>query len=306
MRLPPLNALKAFEATVRQGGFTQAASELGVSPAAVSMQVKNAEEYLGKKLFRRLNNRLLMTDAGRMYYPVISEALTAISSATENLMEIEARSRITVSTIQSLAENRVAPAMARLRARFPDTGIDLRIEADPVNLRDTRTDLRITSENHLYPQHEHIPLFKDTAYPFCMKDFFERHISGSGMENVSDHLLIHTDWGEQYASHPTWANWFRNAQIVRRPSVRKGLRVGGAVIACALAEQGVGVALVPRTLIDARITDVRRFHIGDPGLPLPYSYYAVLAEPDAKRRSILRAFIDELVASSLTDNVDIS
>ncbi|WP_291737730.1 LysR family transcriptional regulator, partial [Leisingera sp. F5] len=77
---------------MRLGGFTSAASELGVSSAAVSMQVKNAEDFLGKTLFHRLNNRLLLTDAGRTYYPEISEALTAISTATENLIETEARS----------------------------------------------------------------------------------------------------------------------------------------------------------------------------------------------------------------------
>lgn len=300
MRLPPLNALKAFEAAVRLGGFTQAALELGVSPAAVSMQVRNAEEFLGKTLFRRLNNRLLLTDAGRTYYPVISEALVSISDATENLMELEAQSQITVSTIQSLAENWVAPAMARFRARFTDTGIELRIEADPINLRDTRTDIRITYESHLYPHQEHLPLFKDVAYPLCTQEFYDTYICGSDLASVPDHLLIHTDWGEQYASHPTWANWFRRAKIARSPSTRNGLRVGGAAIAFALAKQGAGVALVPRMLIDARRSGAGSLHISEPGLPMPYSYFAVLPRAsehvdDTRKATAVKAFLDELI-----------
>lgn len=72
-RLPPLNALRAFEAAARGGGFTAAARELGVTPAAVSQHVAALEAHLGVKLFRRLPRGLQLTDAGRAYLPGLEE-----------------------------------------------------------------------------------------------------------------------------------------------------------------------------------------------------------------------------------------
>ncbi|KIC12544.1 hypothetical protein RA19_01295 [Leisingera sp. ANG-M1] len=300
MRLPPLNSLKAFEAAVRLGGFTAAAAELGVSPAAVSMQVRKAEEFLGKSLFRRTHNSLLLTDAGRSYYPAVSEALMGISAVTDQILENEARSRIAISTIQSLAEKWVAPAVSRFREHHPETGIELRIEPDPVDLLRTPADIRLTYESHLYPQHSSVPIFQDTAHPFCTWAFFEQHIAGRGIAAVPDHLLIHTDWGEQYASYPTWAGWFRAAGAAKTPDMRKGLRVGGAAVAFALAAQGAGIALAPRMLTDAA-TDAEQFVLPEPlNLPLPYSYSAILPHqsgPPAKT-ALVKTLLDELVRGS--------
>jgi len=301
MRLPPLNALKAFEASVRLGGFTPAAAELGVSPAAVSMQVKKAEEFLGKTLFRRTHNSLLLTDAGRSYYPAVSEALIGISAATDQLMENEARSHIRISTIQSLAEKWVAPAVSRFRDMHPGTGVELRIEPDPVDLQRARTDIRITYESHLYPQHASVPLFKDTAFPFCTEAFRRRHIQGGDLATVPDRLLIHTDWGDHYASHPTWAGWFRASGAAKTPDVRKGVRVGGAAVAYALAAQGAGIALVPGMLIDAGAAAERSALPGRLGLSLPYAYSAVLPKTPAQantpppKAAAIQALIAELV-----------
>lgn len=276
MRLPPLNSLKAFEATVRMGGFTAAASELGVSPAAVSMQVKKVEEFLGKTLFRRTNNSLHLTDAGRYYYPTISDALMSISVATDQLLESEVRSRIVISTIQSLAEKWVAPAVSKFRSLNPETGLELRIESDPVDLLRTQTDIRVTSESHLYPQHTSVPLFADTVYPYCNQPFREQNLAEGDLTRVPDSLLIHTDWGEQYASYPTWSAWFRAAGTARTPDVRKGLRVGGAAVAFALASQGAGIALVPKMLICAKTGSEHFLQSDWPGLPLPYAFVAIL------------------------------
>ena len=117
---------------------------------------------------------------------------------------------------------------------------------------------------------------------------------------MPDTLLIHTDWGEQYASHPTWANWFRAAGVARSPNLRKGLRVGGAAVALALAKQGAGIALVPKMLAEAEHPAHQGAVVGEPGLPLPYSYFAIVprsAAPQsgaAEMKPPLRAFLEEL------------
>ncbi len=302
MRLPPLNSLKAFEASVRLGGFTSAASELGVSSAAVSMQVKRAEEFLGKKLFIRTHNSILLTDAGRSYYPAVSDALMGISAVTEQILETEVRSPIVVSTIQSLAEKWAAPAVSRFRTHHPNTGVELRIEPDPVDLLRSRVDIRLTYESHLYPQHSSAPIFKDTALPFCTREFHARYIVDNSIASVPDNLFIHTVWGEQYASHPTWAGWFRVAGTSRNLDDRKGLRVGGAAVAFALAAQGSGIALVPRMLIDASPSDKYFRFPAELGLSLPYSYYAVTPRrsdtptPAGQRERLIQKLLDELIS----------
>src|SRR6185436_12553167 len=75
LSLPPLNALRAFEAAARTGSYVAAAEELGVSPAAVSQQVRNLEDFLGKQLFMRFNNRVSLTDAGQAIFVGASDAL---------------------------------------------------------------------------------------------------------------------------------------------------------------------------------------------------------------------------------------
>jgi len=100
-RLPPLNALRAFEAAARHLSFTKAAEELFVTQAAVSHQVKALEEHLGMGLFRRLNRRLMLTDAGQAYLPALRDAFDGIERATRRLSVQESDNAIRVTTMEA-------------------------------------------------------------------------------------------------------------------------------------------------------------------------------------------------------------
>src|SRR6202022_1473759 len=102
-RLPPLNALKAFEAAARHESFTRAAEELCVTQGAVSHQVKALEETLGVKLFNRERQRLVITEAGREYLAVIRDALDRIAVGTERLVQRQTSGVLTVSTSPDFA-----------------------------------------------------------------------------------------------------------------------------------------------------------------------------------------------------------
>ena len=101
--LPPLNSLRAFEAAARAGSYVAAAEELGVSPAAVSQQVRKLEEFLGKRLFMRFNNRVVLTDAGQSIFAGASESLQAISALTQKVISGQAKSRLVISAFSSVA-----------------------------------------------------------------------------------------------------------------------------------------------------------------------------------------------------------
>jgi LysR family transcriptional regulator, glycine cleavage system transcriptional activator len=120
-KLPPLNAIKAFEAAARSGSFTQAADELGVSSAAVSQQVRNLETWFGKPLFIRNGNRITMTDAGHEIYPQTSRALDDIASVAGRVLEGEVRPRLVVACMYAAA---VSARVANLTAQpFDHAGV---------------------------------------------------------------------------------------------------------------------------------------------------------------------------------------
>ncbi len=103
-KLPPLNSLRAFEAAARFGSFVLAGQELGVSSAAVSLQVKTLEENLGKKLFLRQGNRILLTDAGVGLFPRVGSALDEISDAAQALRRVRRSRQLVISVVESFAE----------------------------------------------------------------------------------------------------------------------------------------------------------------------------------------------------------
>ena len=126
-RLPPLNALKAFEAAARHESFTRAAEELCVTQGAVSHQVKALEAELGIKLFNRERQRLVITEAGREYLIVVRDAFDRIAVGTERLVQRQSSGVLTVSTSPDFAAKWLVHRLGRFAEAHPD--IDLRISA---------------------------------------------------------------------------------------------------------------------------------------------------------------------------------
>src|ERR1051325_10989055 len=124
-RLPPLNALKAFEAAARSESFTRAAEELNVTQGAVSQQVKALEDTLGLKLFNRERQRLILTEAGRDYLAVVRDALDQIAVGTERLLQRHESRVLTVSTSPDFAAKWLVNRLSRFAEKHPD--VDLRI-----------------------------------------------------------------------------------------------------------------------------------------------------------------------------------
>lgn len=118
-RLPPLNALRAFETSARLGSFTRAAEELHVTQAAVSQQVKQLEQHLGNPLFMREAKGLRLTDAGRSYLPALTQAFHTLRSSTEELFGERGRTQLSVRASNSFAEHFLAPRLQRFLADYP-------------------------------------------------------------------------------------------------------------------------------------------------------------------------------------------
>src|SRR5258708_22487701 len=126
-RLPPLNALKAFEAAARHESFTRAAEELSVTQGAVSHQVKALEAQLGIKLFNRERQRLVITEPGREYLTVVRDALDRIALGTERLLQRQNAGMLTVSTSPDFAAKWLVHRLGHFAEAHPE--IDLRVSA---------------------------------------------------------------------------------------------------------------------------------------------------------------------------------
>jgi len=274
LKLPPLNALKSFEAAARTGSYVAAAAELNVSPAAVSQQVRNLEAFFRRKLFTRLNNRVVLTDAGEAVQAGITPALEDIATLTRRVLAASARGRLVVSVIPSLAECWFMPVLAEASP----LAIDLRIENDPVDFAGSEIDLRVFYGSASYPGLQVVPLFRDEVLPMCSPAMAQ----GLTILTLPDEMLIHTSWGQDFASHPSWDEWFGRHHPGRRVDPSKGHRVGSSQLALDFARRGLGVALGQRALAQEALCKGELVVTDAASLPLGHDYCA--AWPRAKAR----------------------
>src|SRR5919205_437725 len=166
-RLPPLNALKAFEAAARSESFTRAAEELNVTQGAVSHQVKALEQTLGLKLFNRERQRLVITEAGRDYLAVVRDALDRIAIGTERLLQRQNAGVLTVSTSPDFA----AKWLVHRLGHFADaqTGIDLRVSATMhhVDFAREEVDLAVRHGDGSWAGLDVVRLSSEELFPVC-------------------------------------------------------------------------------------------------------------------------------------------
>ncbi|MGF6774143.1 LysR family glycine cleavage system transcriptional activator [Paraburkholderia sp. GAS199] len=286
-RLPPLNAVKAFEVAARTGGFAAAAIELGVSAAAVSQQIRNLEDFLGKQLFIRTGNRITLTDAGRAIYPQTSRALNDIAAMTERIVEGEMRLRLVVSAPFSLADSWLAPKLSDLLRVFPQMAIDVRVEDDPVDMGRHDIDVRVSYGAYHYPSLQVTPLVHDEVMPVCAPEFWYTHGNDEfDLSRIHESMFIHTNWGSNYASHPTWGDWFAATGSDFQPDASRGRRVGLSSLAISTARLGWGVALGQRVMARADLEAGRLIALTPTSVSLGHPYCAFVSAAKANRADV--------------------
>lgn len=231
--LPPLTALLAADAAARAGSITAAASQLGVTPPAVSQQIKLLEDHLGRKLFDRSRKGLTPTDAGRAVLPHLAEGFASLFHVTLIGSDRLVPGRIVISAPASVAVKWLPHVAATLKADDPDLAVELRMEEDPVDFGEGGPDIRIGYGELPYAGVERDLLVRDFLIPVCAPDFDL---------NAKSEGFIHTDWGASYASLPVWRDWARLTDKPA-PDPRRGLKAGAATLALDMAMAGLGIAL---------------------------------------------------------------
>ena len=257
-RLPPLNALKAFEAAARNLSFTKAADELFVTQAAVSHQIKTLEEHLGLKLFLRKNRSLLLTEEGQGYFLDIRDIFTQLIDATEKLLARGAKGSLTVSLTPSFAIQWLVPRLNLFNEAHPD--IDVRIKAqdqDENSLTDD-VDVAIYYGRGNWSGIETHKLHTEYMVPLCSPMLLNSSIPMSTPADLQKHVLLHD------MTRRNWKTWMKTAGV-RDIKVNQGPIFSHSSMVLQAAVHGQGVALGNSVLAKPDIDAGR--------LVIPFSHY---------------------------------
>ncbi len=283
-RLPPLNALKAFEAAARHLSFTKAAEELFVTQAAVSHQIKGLEEVLGIALFRRLNRALMLTEEGQALFPALRGALDQIAGALEQIQARGASGVITVSTMDSFAVNWLVPRLNRFRHLHPEIDVHISSSDHLVDFVTEGVDVALRYGRGQWPGVTAERLMTEELFPVCSPSLLENGPPLGKPSDLLHHTLLHDDM------RVDWRMWHMAAGISvenanRGPSFTHSNNVMQAAIA------GLGVALGRSVLVADHLVQGRLIKPFDISLPADFAYYLAYPEAALKRPKV-KAFRD--------------
>ena len=300
-RLPPLNALRAFEVSARLGSFALAATELSVTPGAVSQQIKKLEDFYGRQLFVRRNNQLQLTDVGQTVFSVSAELLDELATMTQRIIGGSEQTSLIVSVLPSVGVHWLSRRLPEFLRQYPDLRVDLRLEEDPVDFFRTRIDVRISYGEHIYPEFVTVPFARDRVTVMCAPALLSSgRVTPGAPELLADDDLIHIAWRAGFSAYPTWEAWFQAAGHERLVRSERGHKTDTSSLAVDLAAHGAGVALAQYLLAGEALAAGTLVAPFASALELPYQYCAVHPAAGARNPTV-RAFVDWLVASARAD-----
>ncbi|MCP5367458.1 MAG: transcriptional regulator GcvA [Hyphomicrobiales bacterium] len=288
-RLPPLNAVRAFEAAARHLSFSRAADELNVTPAAVSHQVKGLEEFLGVTLFRRVNRAVLLTDAAQVLLPGLSDGLDRLAAAFERLRASQQSGELTVTSGPAFAAKWLIPRLEDFQAHHPEISVRVSASLEVVDLRAGIADVAIRFGSGDYPGLRADRLFAESLQPMCAPGLLGDHPPLEALRRVT---LLHDETARFDPSAPTWREWLKAAGI-DGVDAQRGPRFSNAELALQAAIDGVGVVL-GRTRLASRDLAAGRL-VAPFALSLPLLPYFWLVCPeetaDQPRIKAFRAWV---------------
>ena len=265
-RLPPLTALRAFEAAARLGSFSRAAEEISVTHSAVSHQVRALERALGAPLFQRNGKRVSLTTAGRQFAERVSAALGDLAEAAQSVRR-SARdgNALTVSTLPSFAARWLLPRLGRFMEMHPQIAVTVHTSNTLVDLERDEVDLAIRWGAGRWPGLEVEKFMEDEFFPVASPRFNGGRLPSRPAELAKFRLMT--------AEGEPWTPWFRLAGVKleepRGPSFTDSSHLLQAVA------DGRGIGLGRRSLADGDLRAGRLVQLFDIVLPADAANYLV-------------------------------
>ncbi|MFY0991387.1 LysR substrate-binding domain-containing protein [Halomonas sp. C05BenzN] len=245
--------LKVFAISARHLSFTRAAEELHVTTGAVSQQIKQLEERLGFKLFRRRPRRLELTEEGMRLAAVVDQAYQAVGVEVKRLRSGVMSGIIRLRSVPSFLARWLMPRLPRLQARFPDIELHVTAEDSNISLRDGDFDLAIDLNDGHYPGFSITPLMEEQIFPVCSPALLSGRPALRRPEDLAWYPLLHdiTAWR---GSHD-YAEWEHYLQAIEAShvNVRRGYTFNRNQLTMEAATAGMGVAIARQTLISGEL-----------------------------------------------------
>lgn len=279
LRLPPLPALRFFEAAGRHLSFKLAAAELNVTPSAVSHGIVGLERALGVELFVREPRKLSLTAEGADYLPYVSEALSLIAIGTQRLPHHGARRSITVSCAPTFAARWLLPRLHRFAERWPTIGVTVDTSRRQVGFPVDGFDFAIRMSRAAGAAWTR--LFGESLVPVCSPAYREAVGGKDGAVDLRRAALIHvTPAGED------WQAWLERTGT-EGVGLAAGLRVDTIQMAFEAAAMGLGVALGRRPLVDQDLASGALVEAGLPAIEAETAYWLVGSDGADRRPDLL-------------------
>ena len=279
-RLPPLSALRAFEAAARHLSFTRAASELGVTQAAISHQVKLLEDHLGQPLFRRLTRRLLLTDAGQTLWPGVRDGFDRLAQAVQKVEAAREGGVLTLSLTVSFAARWLVPRLGGFLKAHPEIDVKLTTTDRLVDFAREDVDAAIRHGDGRWPGLQSCRVISP-AYTALLNP---KLLKGAKLDQPSDlqrlPLLVEDD------DNVDWRAWFGAAGCTWRPH-RRMVQFDTTQMAVQAAIEGLGVALGPPEYFAEELESGRLIQPFEVYIQTDEAFFLVCPEPRADEPKII-------------------
>ena len=293
-KLPPLGSLRAFEAAARHLSFERAAAELGVTPTAISHQIRLLEDICGRPLFQRRPRPLRLTNVGERLFPVLRSGLDAFASAIASVTESVESSPLRVTSPNAFAGRWLVPRLALWRETYPEIPLEVIGTDALLDLRSGDADVAIRYAYSMPTDLAAQEIFRDAFFPMCAPELLAS--DAHPIKRAADLLrypLIHYDWFNSDPRAPTWRRWLATARSVDPDlpdvtkvwdlSFREELHAIDAVVG------GQGIAICSDVVVRHELEGGKLVRAHDLSLP-GYGFYLVHM-PNHPRLPTIEAFL---------------
>ncbi len=290
-RLPPLRALEAFIRVVRLGSARSAASELGLSPSALSRRISNLESFTGRKLFSRSGQTMKLTDEGRTFYDAVAPHLESLAAAVESQSENLQLLRLRLGVMPLFGTQRLFPRLNELRSVHPRLHLDIDTSPHLIDRVGDTLDAAIALMQHPDPALYSVQLDQNTVHAIASKQLAQDLGEDPDIALLEKQtFLLHTDMPRSFDA------WKAALGLEKLQPAAVDHYDSGQLILEAAA-QGIGIAMMHDDHL-ARNNDPRLARLYDVEVESPYSYWFICRPADLDARPV-RIFHDWIVKAGL-------
>ncbi|WP_229955765.1 LysR substrate-binding domain-containing protein [Parasphingorhabdus litoris] len=290
-RLPPLRALEAFIRVARLGSSKAAAAELALSAPALSRRIKSLEDHIGKPLFERRNQAMVLNDDGQTLLEAVAPAMETIGEAVDQMTVSGGDLRLRLGVLPLFGATRLVPRLPELRKLYPKLHIDVDTSTHAENMLGDVIDAAIIIADHVDPNLYSVKLDSNKVYAIAAKELVNGPNAIKTPDELEGHnILIHSDMAKAFD---------RWKEAVGKPDLDPANvdQMNSGPLMLEAAAQGLGVAIMHGGhFSDAN--DPRLARLFDYDIDSPYSYWFVCRKRDKKNRAV-RIFHDWVVKAGL-------